>query len=661
MDIKNRITELIKIINQANYDYHTLDQPRISDQAYDAFFKELVELETKYPEYKELDSPTHKVGGVVLDGFEKVTHQVPMMSLSNVFNEEELRQFDERIRKVVSQFTYVSELKIDGLAVSLVYEKGYFKRAATRGNGLVGEDITQNAKTIKSIPLKLNEDIDIEVRGEIYMPHQSFKKANEERLENNEPLFANPRNAAAGTIRQLDSKIVSKRQLDCFIYTIVNQKDYVDNQKRALDYLRQLGFKVNPYDKHLRSIDDLVLEINNYDTLRKNLPYDTDGVVIKVNEFDLYDKIGLTAKSPKWATAYKFQAEQVETILKDITFQIGRTGVVTPVAELEPVIVSGSKVSRATLHNEDYILSKDIRIHDTVLVHKAGEIIPEVIEVVLSKRKNQEKFVMIETCPVCHEPLTRKQGEADYYCTNPTCPGKNVNSLIHFASRVAMDIDTLGEKVVETLHELGFLNTIADIYLLKNYQDEIKELPGFGDKKVDKLVEAIEQSKKQPLDKLLFGLGIKHVGAKVAKTLVKHYPSIDLLKAATYEDLNQIKDIGEMIAQSIVSYFSTEQNLELIESLKNIGLNMHYEQDNKVEHMFNDKTFVLTGKLELYTRDEAASIIEKLGGRVSSSVSVKTDFVLAGEDAGSKLKKANELGVKVIDEQTFKVMIDGLY
>ncbi|TNF07292.1 MAG: NAD-dependent DNA ligase LigA [Bacillota bacterium] len=661
MDIKNRITELIKIINQANYDYHTLDQPRISDQAYDAFFKELVELETKYPEYKELDSPTQKVGGVVLDGFDKVTHQVPMMSLSNVFNEEELRLFDERIRKVITHFTYVSELKIDGLAVSLVYEKGYFKRAATRGNGLVGEDITQNAKTIKSIPLKLNEAIDIEVRGEIYMPHQSFKKANEERLENNEPLFANPRNAAAGTIRQLDSKIVSKRQLDCFIYTIVNQKDYVDNQKSALNYLRKLGFKVNPYDKHLQSIDDLVQEINQYDQLRKTLPYDTDGVVIKVNEFDLYDKIGLTAKSPKWATAYKFQAEQVETILKDITFQIGRTGVVTPVAELEPVIVSGSKVSRATLHNEDYILSKDIRINDTVLVHKAGEIIPEVIEVVLSQRKHQERFVMIDTCPVCHEPLTRKQGEADYYCTNPTCPGKNVNSLIHFASRVAMDIDTLGEKVVETLHELGFLNTIADIYILKNYQDEIKELPGFGDKKVDKLIEAIEQSKKQPLDKLLFGLGIKHVGAKVAKTLVKHYPSMDLLIQATFEDLNQIKDIGEMIAQSIVSYFSTQQNIELIESLKNMGLNMHYEQDNQVVHMFNDKTFVLTGKLELYTRDEAANIIEKLGGKVSSSVSVKTDFVLAGEDAGSKLKKANELGVKVIDEQTFKVMIDGLY
>ncbi|MDX9691452.1 MAG: NAD-dependent DNA ligase LigA [Acholeplasmataceae bacterium] len=661
MDIKNRIQELIKIINQANYAYHTLDNPTITDQAYDAYFKELVELESTYPEYKQIDSPTEKVGGVVLDGFDKVTHQVPMMSLSNVFNTAELRQFDERIKKVVSNYTYVSELKIDGLAVSLVYEKGFFKRAATRGNGLVGEDVTNNVKTIKSIPLKLNESIDIEVRGEIYMPHQSFKKANEERLENNEALFANPRNAAAGTIRQLDSSVVAKRQLDCFIYTIVNQKEYAHTQKEALNYLRHLGFKVNPNDQHLNSIDQLILQIENYDHLRKELPYDTDGVVIKVNEFDIYDRIGYTAKSPKWATAYKFQAEQVETIIKGITFQIGRTGVITPVAELEPVLVSGSKVSRATLHNEDYIKTKDIRINDTVLVHKAGEIIPEVIEVVLSNRTNQEKFKMIDTCSVCQSKLIRKTGEADYYCSNQACPGRNVYSLIHFASRVAMDIDTLGEKVVETLHDLGFLNTISDIYHLHKFKDENKELPGFGDKKVDKLIEAIELSKHQSLDKLLFGLGIKHVGAKVAKTLIKHYPSIDELKQASFEDLNQIKDIGEMIARSIVDYFNDEQNLQLLEELKRLGINMIHEQENHIEHLFNQKTFVLTGKLEIYTRDEASDIIEKLGGKVSSSVSVKTDYVLAGEDAGSKLKKANELGVKVIDEQTFKVMIDGLY
>lgn len=661
MDIKNRIKELVQMINQANYDYHTLDQPKISDQTYDALFKELVELETKYPEYKEMDSPTEKVGGVVLDGFEKVKHSIPMMSLSNVFNVEELKQFHERIIKTTNTFTYVTELKIDGLAVSLMYEKGYFKRAATRGDGSIGEDITQNVKTIKSVPLKLNEAIDIEVRGEIYMPHASFKKANEERLDKNEPLFANPRNAAAGTIRQLDSKIVANRQLDCFMYTIVNASAYVSTQKESLDYLRKLGFKVNPFDHHVTSIDELIQHIHLYDDLRKTLPYDTDGVVIKVNEFNLYEVIGYTAKSPKWATAYKFQAEQVETVLKDITFQIGRTGVVTPVAELEPVLVSGSKVSRATLHNEDYITSKDIRINDTVLIHKAGEIIPEVIEVVQSKRTNQSPFIMIQHCPICQAELIRKPGEADYYCSNLSCPGRNITSLIHYASRVAMDIDTLGEKVVETLHELGYLNTISDIYRLHLFKDELKELPGFGDKKVEKLLDAIEKSKHQTLDKFLFGLGIKHVGAKVAKTLIKYYPSIDALKLATFDDLNNIKDIGEMIAQSIVSYFNNESNLTLLEELKSLGLYIEHHETNTGETPFKGLTFVLTGKLELFSRDQASDIIEKLGGNVSSSVSAKTSYVIAGEDAGSKLKKANELGIKVIDEKAFQVMIDGLY
>ncbi len=661
MDIKNRIKELVKMINQANYDYHTLDQPNISDQTYDALFKELVELELAYPAYKEKDSPTEKVGGVVLDGFEKVKHSTPMMSLSNVFNHEELKQFHDRILKTTKQFTYVTELKIDGLAVSLTYEKGYFMRAATRGDGSTGEDITQNVKTIKSIPLKLSEDIDIEVRGEIFMPHASFKKANEERLDKNEPLFANPRNAAAGTIRQLDSKIVANRQLDCFIYTIVNAPAYVSTQKESLDYLRKLGFKVNPYDHHVLTIDSLMHQIETYDEIRKTLAYDTDGVVIKVNEFNLYDMIGFTAKSPKWATAYKFQAEQVETILKDITFQIGRTGVVTPVAELEPVLVSGSKVSRATLHNEDYIRTKDIRIHDTVLIHKAGEIIPEVIEVVRSKRTNQKPFQMINVCPICQAELIRKQGEADYYCSNTSCPGRNITSLIHYASRVAMDIDTLGEKVVETLHEVGFLNTISDIYKLHRYKEELKELPGFGDKKVDKLLDAIEKSKHQTLDKFIFGLGIKHVGAKVAKTLIKHYPSIDALKQATLDDLNHIKDIGEMIAKSIVSYFNDEQNLALIEELKMLGVDIEHKKVDTKDKPFDGLTFVLTGKLELFSRDQASDIIEKLGGNVSSSVSSKTHYVLAGEDAGSKLKKANELGIKVIDEKAFQVMIDGLY
>ncbi len=661
MNIKQRIDELVSMINQANEDYHTKDQPTMSDFEYDRLLKELIELENTYPEYKSNDSPTLKIGGVVLDGFKKVTHQVPMMSLSNVFNEDELRAFDERIRKVVKDFSYVSELKIDGLAVSLIYKKGKFTQAATRGNGTIGEDVTENVRTIKSLPLTLNEEIDIEVRGEIFMPHKSFKKANEERLNNNEPLFANPRNAAAGTIRQLDSKIVSKRNLDLFVYTIVNANDYVNTQAEALDFLKKLGFKVNPNHALLHDLDTLISKIKDYDVLRKTLPYDTDGVVIKVNAFDLYDFIGYTAKSPKWATAYKFEAEKMETVLKNITFQIGRTGVVTPVAELEPVFISGSQVARATLHNEDYIKAKDIRIGDYVLVHKAGEIIPEVISVIKEKRKDQKPFIMIDTCPVCGSHLERKQGEADYFCVNLECPGKNMNQLIHFASRVAMDIDTLGEKVVEVLHDLGYVSQIPDIYKLHAYKEPLKDLPGFGDKKIDKLLEAIENSKKQPLEKLIFGLGIKHVGQKVAKTLVKHYPTIDSLIEATYDDLLSIHEIGEMIAQSITSYFKEPKHIEMIEELKSLGLTMETEIRETLDHEFNGKTLVLTGKLETFSRDQAQAIIEKLGGKVASSVSSKTDYVVAGEDAGSKLKKALELNITVLTEEAFKVKIDGLY
>lgn len=659
MDAKQRIKQLTEIINQANYDYHTLDQPTITDYQYDQYQKELIELEQAYPEYKLDNSPTDKVGGVILDSFKKVAHQVPMMSLSNVFNEEELRAFDERIKKITQDFSYISELKIDGLAVSILYENGQFVRAATRGNGIVGEDITENVKTIKSLPLKLKQDIDIEVRGEIFMPHKSFNQLNNDRLEQNLPLFANPRNAAAGTIRQLDSKVVAKRNLDIFLYQIVNAESYVKTQKESLEFIKALGLKVNPHYQSAKNVDELIKQINTYDELRKTLNYETDGVVIKVNAFDLHEAIGYTAKHPKWATAYKFQAESAITLLKDITFQIGRTGVVTPVAELEPVVVSGSTVSRATLHNEDYIKAKDIRIGDMVKVHKAGEIIPEVIEVDLSQRKNQEPFEMIKNCPVCGAPLERKPGEADHFCTNDDCPGKQINQLIHFSSRVAMDIDTLGEKVVETLHELGFLNTISDIYTLKNYEEELKGLPGFADKKVEKLLHAIEESKDRSFDKLIFGLGIKHVGSKVAKVLVSNFPTIEQLMNADYDELVDINEIGEMIATSIISYFNKPENKNLIEQLKNHGLNMTYEQKNVLEHEFNQKTFVLTGKLENYTRDEAQAIIEKLGGKVSSSVSKKTDYVLAGSDAGSKLIKANQLGVTVLDEESFKVKING--
>ncbi len=659
MHIKQRIIELTHIVNQANFDYHTLDQPTITDYQYDQYLKELIKLEEEYPEYKLDDSPTDKVGGVVLDSFKKITHQIPMMSLSNVFNEQELRAFDERIRKITNDFSYISELKIDGLAVSILYENGKFVRAATRGNGQVGEDISENVKTIKSLPLRLKEDINIEVRGEIFMPHKSFNKLNEERLEQNLPLFANPRNAAAGTIRQLDSKVAAKRNLDIFLYQIVDADKFVSTQKDALLFIKSLGLKINPYFKVSKNIEDLIENIHEYDLQRKKMNYETDGVVIKINAFNLHETIGYTAKHPKWATAYKFQAESAVTLLKDITFQIGRTGVVTPVAELEPIVISGSTVSRATLHNEDYILAKDIRIKDMVRVHKAGEIIPEVIEVDLSQRKDQEPFTMIENCPVCQSALVRKPGEADHYCTNDNCPGKHINQLIHFSSRVAMDIDTLGEKVVETLHELGFLNTISDIYTLKNYENELKGLPGFANKKVEKLLKAIEDSKKQSFDKLIFGLGIKHVGSKVAKVLVSNYSTIEDLMNASYDQLVEINEIGEMIAKSIIAYFEKPENKHLIQQLMNQGLNMSYEQNIVSNHEFNGKTIVLTGKLDNYTRDDAQAIIEKLGGNVSSSVSKKTDYVLAGSDAGSKLKKANDLGVTVLNEEDFKVKING--
>ena len=657
MDVLARIKQLREQINRANFLYHTLDKPEITDYEYDQLLAELVKLENEHPEFFDEASPTQKVGGKVLEGFEKVTHQVPMMSLANVFNLEELEDFCDKVYKVIPSVTFVSELKIDGLAVSLIYEKGIFKKAATRGNGLVGEDITLNAKTIKTLPLKLHEPIDIEVRGEIFMSHDSFKKANEDRLDNGLELFANPRNAAAGTIRQLDSKVVEKRKLSLFVYQIVNSKNYCSTQYEVLEYLKHLGFPVNPNFKLAKDVEQLKGYIGYYNELRKNLAYDTDGVVIKVNELSTYDQIGVTAKSPKYATAFKFEAEKQETIITGITFQVGRTGVITPVAELKPVFISGSLVSRATLHNEDYIKEKDIRIRDYVMVHKAGEIIPEVINVVMEKRNHQSPFEMIHECPVCSAPLLRKEGEADYYCTNDSCPGKNVYSLVHFASRVAMDIDSLGEKVVEILHELGYLNTIVDIYQLHEYKNELMDIPGFGKKKVEKLLDAIEASKKQSFDRILFGLGIKHVGAKVAKTLIKHFSTIDELMMAQSEALTSIPDIGDMIAESIVGYFSNEKNQQLINDLRNLGLNFSHQKEIIIEHEFNGKIFVLTGTLESFSRDQASLIIEKLGGKVSSSVSAKTDVLLAGSDAGSKLKKARELGVRIMDEEEFKRMI----
>ena len=661
MDIKERMLEIIEQLERANYEYYTLDKPTISDFEYDKLMHELILIEEAHPELKLESSPTSRVGGKILDKFNKVYHEKPMMSLSNAFSEDDLRDFDSKIKKEVNNVSYVCELKIDGLSVSLKYENGILKRGATRGNGVVGEDITENVKTIKSIPLRLKEARSFEIRGEIYMPKKAFYKLNDERLEANEEPFANPRNAAAGSVRQLDSRIASKRGLDAFLYTLVDDNEILINkveyQLDALKEMSNLGFKVNPEYKYCKTIDEVIDYINFWTVNRPNLEYEIDGIVIKVNELSNYDRIGYTAKYPKWAIAYKFPAQIVSTKLKGITFQVGRTGNITPVAELEPIELMGSVISRATLHNEDYVKQRDIRIGDYVKLRKAGDVIPEVFEVDLTRRSGDLKpFVMIKECPKCHTPLIRKDGEADYYCPNEYCEERVKNALEHFASRKAMNIDTLGEKLVEQLYEENLIRKISDIYYLKNHQDEIVGLEGLGMKKYLNLIDAIEISKSNNLDKLLFGLGIRHVGSKVSTIICKKFDTMDKIMEATFDDLNNIPDVGEIIALSVVEYFKDSKNIELINELKNLGLNMTYK-DEVTEGVFFKMKIVLTGSLETYTRDEAKEIIEKLGGNVSSSVSKKTDYVLVGSEPGSKFDKAKELGVKIIYEDDFKKMI----
>lgn len=657
-NIQKRMRHLEELINQANYDYHTLDNPTISDYEYDNYVQELLDLENQYPQFKSNTSPTLKVGGVVLEKFNKVTHKNPMMSLSNAFSFEDLTAFDERIQKEGYQVSYDLELKIDGLAINLEYEAGILVRAATRGDGVVGEDVTENIKTIKSIPLKLRQPLSLEIRGEVFMPYQSFNKVNEERHKSGEEMFRNPRNAAAGTIRQLDSKIVSSRGLDMFSYTLVNPERYnMESQEAVLQFIKDLGLKVNPYSKTVSSMDEAIEVIQTFDSLRKRLPYDTDGVVIKVNELSLYDDIGYTARAPKWAIAYKFAPEVVETKLLDITFQVGRTGVITPVAELESVLISGSIVSRATLHNEDYIKGLNIRIGDVVKVRKAGEIIPEVFGVDLDKRTNVKPFEMIDHCPSCDEPLIKES--VDYFCINPKCKAQITNKIIHFASRVAMNIDTLGEKVVNQLFEHDLLLDIKDIYKLKNHRATLIHIERMGKRSVDKLLDAIEVSKTNTLDKLLFGLGIRHVGAKVSKLLLEVYPTLEQLSQASIEDLQNIYEIGPEIAKNVVAYFKSDYAQELITFFNENGFNMTYHttivDDNSP---FYNKTVVLTGKLPTLSRDEASALITKAGGKVTGSVSKKTDFVLAGSDTGSKLTKAQSLGIKIISEDELMEMIN---
>lgn len=654
--VEKRIDELIKIINEADYNYHTLDNPTITDQEYDKYLRELFDLEEEHPELVRSDSPTQHAGGKVIDEFLKVQHKIPMMSLSDVFSESEIFAFDERIRSAGINPHYMCELKIDGLSVSLLYEKGKFVRAATRGDGTTGEDITHNAMTIKSIPLKLTEDVDIEVRGEIFMNKKTLASINEERKRNNQPLLQNCRNAAAGSIRQLDSKVAAKRKLDTFIYHLPNPEDFgIKTHAEAIEYMKKLGFKTNPNNRLVDNVSDVISFISEKQEQRSDLPYDIDGIVIKVNNLDDQKKLGFTARYPKWATAYKFPAEEVLTKLTDIIFTVGRTGQITPNAVLEPVIVAGSTVKRATLHNEDYVIAKDLKIGDIVSIRKAGDVIPEVVEAKKERRTGLEvDFSMIDECPMCGEKLSKIDGQVDYFCTNLDCPARKIEGLIHFASRDAMNIDGLGERIIEDFFNFGFISKISDIYKLENHRKDLITLEGYGNKSVANLLDAIDASKNNSLERLVFGLGIKHVGSKTAKVLARKYKSLDKLMEASVDELVQIPDIGEGIAKSVYEYFHDDVNLEEINRLIKIGVHTDYLGSESTEKdEFVGKTFVLTGSLSNYSRDEASLIIEQYGGKCVSSVSSKTSVVIIGDKPGSKYEKAKKLGIDIWTEDEF--------
>ncbi|UMZ33431.1 NAD-dependent DNA ligase LigA [Priestia megaterium] len=653
---KSRVQELRDLLNQYGYEYYVLDQPSVPDAEYDKLMNELIEIEESFPELKTADSPTQRIGGQVLDAFEKVQHQTSMLSLGNAFNEEDLRDFDRRVRQAVGdEFSYVCELKIDGLAVSLRYEDGYLVLGATRGDGTTGENITENLKTIRSIPLRIKEPLSMEVRGEAFMPRKSFKALNEAKMERDEVPFANPRNAAAGSLRQLDPKIAAKRNLDIFVYAMTDTGELeIDSHSESLNLLDELGFKTNKERQTCETIEDVIAYIESWQTQRPELSYDIDGIVVKVDSFDQQAELGTTAKSPRWAIAYKFPAEEVVTKLVNIELTVGRTGVITPTAILEPVQVAGTTVQRASLHNEDLIREKDIRIGDYVVVKKAGDIIPEVVNVIEEKRTGEEQeFTMPTHCPECESELVRLEEEVALRCINPSCPAQIREGLIHFVSRNAMNIDGLGEKVISQLFREQLIKDVADIYTLTKHQ--LIELERMGEKSADNLIAAIEASKENSLERLLFGLGIRHVGAKAAKTLAQHFETIDKLTKATYDELVAINEIGAKMADAIVAYFTQEEVQELIHELKEYGVNLTYKGPKlvsveNVDSVFAGKTVVLTGKLEQLSRNEAKARIEALGGKVTGSVSKKTDLVVAGEEAGSKLIKANELEIEVWDE-----------
>ena len=647
--MNKRMNELVALLNRYATEYYTSDNPSVSDSEYDRLYRELVELEAAYPDQVLADSPTHRVGGKVLDGFEKYSHQYPLYSLQDAFSREELDAFDARVRKELTHPTYICELKIDGLSISLTYEKGILVAGATRGDGSIGENITENLKRVKDIPLTLPEELDITVRGECYMPRASFDQVNQARQENGEPEFANPRNAAAGTLRQLDTAVVAKRNLATFLYQEASPSTR-DSQEKVLKHLEQLGFVVNPKRVLAESMDEIWNFIQEVGQERDNLPYDIDGVVIKVNDLAGQEELGFTVKAPKWAVAYKFPAEEKEAQLLSVDWTVGRTGVVTPTANLTPVQLAGTTVSRATLHNVDYIAEKDIRKDDTVIVYKAGDIIPAVLRVVESKRISEEKLDIPKNCPSCDSDLLHFEDEVALRCINPRCPAQIMEGLIHFASRDAMNITGLGPSVVEKLFAANLVKDVADIYRLK--EDDFLLLDGVKEKSAAKLYQAIQASKENSAEKLLFGLGIRHVGSKASQLLLQHFHSIENLSQADPEEVASIESLGGVIAKSLQTYFATEGSEILLRELKEAGVNLDYKGQTVVaDAALSGLTVVLTGKLERLKRSEAKSKLESLGAKVTGSVSKNTDLVVAGADAGSKLQKAQELGIEVRDEE----------
>lgn len=672
MEIKQHYLELVKKIQEADYKYHTLDNPDISDREYDSLLRELFEIEEKYPDIKVIHSPSNRVGGKILSKFNKVTHSTPMLSLANVYNEEEINNFVDSLNET----EFVCEMKIDGLSVSIIYENGYLKQALTRGNGIEGEDITENVKTIKTIPLKLSKDISLEVRGEIFMEKDTLNKLNQEitkknlliKKENEEKyslgkknkryieLFKNERNAAAGSIRQLDSKITAKRNLKNIMYQLVNPLNYnLHTQIEVLNFLQEIGFNTNnKINKLVESSDGIKRFINNISDLREKLNYPTDGVVIKLNNIDKWQELGSTAKYPRWAVAYKFPEDKVISKLEKFIFTVGRTGKITPNAMLSPTLIAGTTVKKATLHNEEYVINRDLRENDYVYIKKAAEIIPEVIEPVIERRTGEEKkFEMITKCPICASILEKKENQADWYCVNPDCPAKNIESLIHFVSRNAMYIEGLGEEIIEDFYNLGYIKNYSDIFTLKDHKEDLIELEGFGNKSVEKILNNIEKAKSNSLEKLLFAIGILNVGEKTAKILAKNYKHLDNLILATKEDLIKIKDIGDIVSDSIVSYFHDSKNIDNIEKLRKLNINFEYNQKETQNNFLYGKKIVVTGSLNKYTRKEIENLIETNGGNTSYSVSKVTDYVIVGDNPGSKKDKAKEFNVPILTEDEF--------